>query len=449
MKRLLIVNLQKKLLDLVMILGINFLIYGLAQYLGLARVWINIDYVIVALCAISRFKWAYYPLWIMVFLSDLCLCLAQIFPFFRLSDILYILKFVLISSFYYQLACIAILGIICLNVWLNYKRHLDKHLLYSLLLVCSIGFCIQSIFVQKQHIFSSQAVEFVSLQFEGFHQAVNQNSEQLQLLKQPSIAVQQLEQRINIDKNPPNVLFIVAESLGALKNLETQNAVIAPLLKSEKIKNLQLDKASYVSATVQAELRELCQAEAKNFNLKDLQTGFENCLAQQFKQRGYMTTAMHGALGIMYDRKSWYPRAGFDQIIFRDTQQWKTRCYSFPGICDRELAAQVAAQFKQPQPQFFYWLTLNTHAIYDLRDLHQDGFDCVQYGVKSETETCRNLKLHWQFFHTLAQLLEQPQMENSIVIVVGDHTPAILDQIEKTEYFDENNVLILSFQTQS
>ena len=69
----------------------------------------------------------------------------------------------------------------------------------------------------------------------------------------------------------------------------------------------------------------------------------------------------------------------------------------------------------------------------------------MKFNIKPNLESCRNLKLQAQFFFHLAKVLKQPQMRGVDVIVVGDHTPAILNQSEKEEIFDGNNVLILNF----
>src|SRR5690606_39278501 len=56
----------------------------------------------------------------------------------------------------------------------------------------------------------------------------------------------------------------------------------------------------------------------------------------------------------------------------------------------------------QQQKQFVYWLTLNSHAPYDPRDIQKDLFPCEQFKIAAQSEVCRNFKIHAQFFEALA-----------------------------------------------
>src|SRR5690606_13493838 len=117
------------------------------------------------------------------------------------------------------------------------------------------------------------------------------------------------------------------------------------------------------------ELRELCMLQTNSYDLADLKQGFEPCLANRLKARGYSAVAMHGATGMMYDRRHWYPRAGFQEAIFFEDNIWPRRCFSFPGACDLDMLTEIEGFFAGPGSKFFYWLTLNSHAPYDRRDI--------------------------------------------------------------------------------
>ena len=229
-----------------------------------------------------------------------------------------------------------------------------------------------------------------------------------------------------------NILLIVVESWGQMKDQRIQNAILQPLLaERDRFQWMKTGQTPGDRATVEAELRYLCGLGARYLNLEPVTKGFEHCMPWQLKARGYATTAIHAADGGMHARKFWYPRAGFDRIIFHDTSSWKTHCYSFPGACDREImASTLPAAFAGKDRQFVHWMTLNTHAPYDERDLWMDAFDCVEYQLPEHGETCRLSKLHAQFFQQLAQVLVQPAMHGAEVFIVGDHSPPILDQDE-------------------
>ena len=303
----------------------------------------------------------------------------------------------------------------------------------------------EEINVSKHRLVDSLVKNFLILQFNDIKPSFREKQRQLIVIKVTANKLD-LEQRLLTHEKPQAVLFIIGESLGAPKDNTVLNAMLNPLLKQKQmLKNWDLSKIVYTGATVQAELRELCQVQAQNFNLQHLEQGFERCLPHYFNQQGYTTTAVHGALGLMYDRKYWYPRAGFQNLVFRDTQAWKTRCYSFPGVCDVEIAQEISNIFKQSPKSFVYWLTLNTHTNYDLRDVKKDLFDCQQYDISPSSEVCRNLKLQTQFFDTLARLVQQPHMNGVEVILVGDHTPSIINRNDKQAYFNGDHVLSLKF----
>jgi phosphoglycerol transferase MdoB-like AlkP superfamily enzyme len=182
-----------------------------------------------------------------------------------------------------------------------------------------------------------------------------------------------------------------------------------------------------------------------HYNLKDVTAGFENCLPNKLKQSGYDTHAIHGATGVMYDRVYWYPRAGFEHTTFFETNTWPRRCFSFPGACDIDMIETASKAFSSSQPTFLYWLTLNSHSVYDERDIHLDMFDCKQFDVDPTTQSCRNLKLHAQFFYSLAKSIDAGNFDGIEVIIVGDHAPIITSPEEKAAYFVDQQVPWVKF----
>lgn len=436
---------------------LNLSFYIVTYLLGLERVLINFDYLWVLGLIALNFKKSANLVFIVVFLSDVLLIIGQIFPFSRLIDIIYISKFIWVSATYYQILFIALSLILVFLIFVHFKINVEKKPWQILFIGMAILFIGETIYLQNSHhvqqkmefsehsLIDSLTKHFIFLQFKGMKQAAREQQTQVVSIK-PTATKLDLEQRLLSNEKPQAVLFILDESLGAPKDNAVLNAMLSPLVKQKAIlKDWHLSKIVYTGATVQAELRELCQVQAQNFNLQHLEQGFEYCLPHYFNEQGYTTTAVHGALGLMYDRKYWYPRAGFQNLVFRDTQQWKTRCYSFPGVCDREVAERISDIFKQSPKSFVYWLTLNTHTNYDLRDVEKDLFDCQKYGIASSSEVCRNLKLQTQFFDTLANLIQQPHMDGVEVFLVGDHTPSIINRNDKQAYFDGDHVLSLKF----
>jgi len=242
-----------------------------------------------------------------------------------------------------------------------------------------------------------------------------------------------------VEKTSSRLMLVVAESWGQELDPRIQQKLLQPL-QNLSGRKLEQGEVRPTGMTLAGELRELCHLVPMHYNLKPVEKGFEQCLPNQLRAAGYETLSLHAATGMMYDRLYWYPRVGFDRSVFFESRFWPRRCYSFPGGCDADMFDEVHSFFQKPGKRFLYWLTLNSHAPYDLRDLRNDRFDCAAFAIESSSEVCRNLKLQAQFFEGLAHALDQDVMRDVRVIVVGDHEPVIMDVAAKNKYFVSGRV---------
>lgn len=240
------------------------------------------------------------------------------------------------------------------------------------------------------------------------------------------------------------ILLIVNESWGVPHNAKIQQDILSEIKNNQKVQEFGLESIEFDGYTVAGELRELCQRRPIHYNLRSKQKGFENCLPNILKKEGFETISYHGAVSLMYDRKDWYPRAGFDHSYFMDSGlNLSSRCFSFPGICDIDISKKILSDFEKNNKVFVYWLTLNSHSPYDLRDLKIDHFNCEKFNLNLFSATCRNLKLQKQFFVTLNNMINSEKLSNVRVIVVGDHKPPISNKTE--DIFYEKLVPVLYF----
>lgn len=442
---------DKPIKTIIAVLLLNTLFFCISWGLGLNRIWLNVDYVVCCMFLAYGFKRIGIACLAFAMFADALLLLVQVFPFFRLDEIIYIIKFIFISSVYYQIYFFVLSVVFILAIVLYSRINLDKNTIRYAFLVFTLCFVCATFYSQfslkANTWFNSQLVNFIERQFFGFNQSLYADSKNL--INEPlSPTTRALYRQLsNPEKIPDKILFIVAESLGAPKQENILKDLLQPLLhlQNQTISPLEIQKPTYLMPTIHGELRELCHAVPQNLNLRDLKQGFEQCLPNKLKLLGYKTSAYHGALGLMYDRKDWYPRAGFEKTFFYESKPWQSRCYSFPGICDTEISYAIAEQFKSNDKQFVYWLTLNSHAPYDFRDIKYNLLECEKYSIDANSMSCRNLKLQAQFFYVLSKMIQQPQFSNTQVIIVGDHSPIIFDQTEKANVFDGNKVLMLKF----
>lgn len=433
----------------------NIALVVLAAWLDLGRPYVNLDYLLAAVLMFTKLRWLGMTLFVVFFATDVLALLAQIFQFIRLDNLIYLSKFVLQAPSEYQFSILGIFALFfCLTVlfWHIPKLTNAKHALVML----NIGLMAYGVYVYsdstntdklwrlaENHVVGSPTLHTIEHRSRGFLQTFNMDGPAFSGKKPASATALWQEKGL---QPAPKMLLVVSESWGVPVNTDVQKQLLAPLARlGNKILWQAEGELQFHGATVAGELREICNLSPNHFNLRDVTEGFDSCLPNYLRANGYHTSALHGASGVLYDRIYWYPRAGFDEITFFENKVWERRCYSYPGACDFEAIKVAEAALAQPGKQFFYWLTLNSHAIYDLRDLVIDVFDCNKYAIPDNSQVCRNLKLQAQFFFSLSQSIEAGNFAGVEVIIVGDHDPIITNLEEKTAHFADNKVPWVKF----
>jgi hypothetical protein len=221
------------------------------------------------------------------------------------------------------------------------------------------------------------------------------------------------------------IFFIVNESWGVPTDSRIQEALLGEIGVSYKYGEIP-----FRGVTVQGEVRELCGTFFQTYDMTNVDFDEYQCLPKLAQEKKYRTIAFHGASGTMYGRKEWYPKIGFEQSLFFEDFSFSRRCYSFPGACDSDVLGLISDKYYESENLFIYWLTLNTHSIYDLRDLDYDFLDCEPFFIPSQ-EACRNLKLQNQFFHNIGKFIKSHP--DAYIIIVGDHEPRLISSQEGFE----------------
>lgn len=302
-------------------------------------------------------------------------------------------------------------------------------------------FCVATFLIFEKKIIFSSLINFSEKQQNTFGDALDLKAMPI-IVGEPIGVTKKIYKQIEEKKlHSDKYLLIINESFGKPKNNEILKDIIKPILvDQEKYSEFQISYNIYNGATIHGEFRELCSASIENFNIKELALGYEKCLPNMLKEFGFNSISYHGALGVMYDRKYWYPKAGFNQSYFHESLNWKSRCYSFPGVCDVEFIPYIKHNFRHKKT-FVYWLTLNTHSPYDARDLEVDRFDCQKHHIEIDSQVCKNFKLQAQFFYNLSILFNDNSMRGVDVYIAGDHTPPIFNGNLKKMYFDGDNII--------
>ncbi|MFT0772859.1 sulfatase-like hydrolase/transferase [Psychrobacter aquimaris] len=446
-------NIKIILASLLIVLMPNMVMSLLAYLIDAKRLIINVDYFIPLLLLACRQRLLFVLAFIIISLADFLVLFTQLFPFIRLSDLVYLSKFAFISSTSYQLYGITLIVLIIAQIYLYlkvYKADYNKTLLV-LFNIIIFYYAYSAHFLDNSrggfltintHIVGSQLISNIDYMSSSFIQTYTMGGNAFQKSK----AKGSTADLFNHPDSHNKVLLVVNESWGVTSDASVQNDVLSPIINSLAVNQTKQGTLNFIGATIAGELRELCAKAPTHFNLKNQLEGFEDCLPNRYKDLGYHTVAVHGAIGFMYDREYWYPRAGFQEMMFRDQglNIPESRCYSFPGNCDTDIANRIVEKFADNDKLFLYWLTLNTHAIYDTRDLKTDLFDCSQHDIAADTADCRSLKLQKQFFYTLSQMIIDPALSGTRVIVVGDHEPPFIE--DSSTVFINEQVPIFEFE---
>lgn len=238
--------------------------------------------------------------------------------------------------------------------------------------------------------------------------------------------------------NRHNVVLVIVESLGNLLDDKARARIVAPIYDSRVTEkyNVSYGRIVYYGSTTSAEMRELCDTRAPYAEFT--KTSGNSCLPERLRMRGYATTAVHGFYAGMFGRNRWYPRTGFEKMDFGDTLMptMQRRCGgAFRGICDADLPPVIErAAAETKQPDFIYWLTLNTHIPVRPGEALTD-FKCEQpdngFGI---ARVCRMAELWHDVFDAVAKLALNPDIGPAEILVVGDHAPPLWSKRGRAEF---------------
>tara|TARA_B100002003_G_scaffold247267_1_gene278493 strand:- start:4650 stop:6050 length:1401 start_codon:yes stop_codon:yes gene_type:complete len=432
----------------------NLILFSIATLYGLERPYVNIDYAVVMLLAVLGSRVLAGFALIVAFFFDVLGLVGQIVPILRLADIFYISSFFGMAPLSYQIVGVALLFLLFFFMALFLQKdHKTRKPEFLICINFVVAAYLYSVFLPEaearqvwsnkdQGAVASQTVFGFNSRKTGFVESLSAEGEIFG--KVPvSGATSQWYSDAKVDDR---ILLIVSESWGVTDD-DIQSAVLKPIIEIEDhLDDVQRGSITFKGVTVEAEIRELCQLDLLHFNFEDHKSDLSVCLPNRLKEKGYVTHAFHGAAGMMYDRVRWYPDIGFQHSTFFESKKWPRRCFSFPGACDSDMASHVADSFIHDDKVFSYWLTLNSHHSYDPRDIHGETLDCEDSGIPEESQTCRNLNLHHQFFRDVARLINKPEMAGVRILIVGDHEPPITNKNEKLRYFEENKVPWISFK---
>ena len=238
-----------------------------------------------------------------------------------------------------------------------------------------------------------------------------------------------------------NVLLVVVEALGVPARPEEQAIFAAdwdrPAWRTRY--EVTTGTSRYFGSTRNGEMRELCGQWAE-YTITDFPD--VDCLPARFRAAGYETTAIHAFTGRFFNRKEWYPRMGFNQSVFKEDlyKAGARECDGvFIGACDVDIAPMIASRLKRAkEPQFIYWLTLNTHVPVGADPVL--GTEKCTLGSAQWRDDfpplCRLYQLHHHLADSISTMIMAKDFPDTDILIVGDHRPPIFDRHELARFRD-------------
>jgi len=228
----------------------------------------------------------------------------------------------------------------------------------------------------------------------------------------------------------PDIVFVLAESWGQEEDPSAAHGLIESYDQADihRKYTVRAGTVPFSGLTIPGEARELCES-SMGFGVLQIRSEWaENCLPWRLRQMGYETTGVHGYTGQMFYRSSWYPKVGFESMMFRDDfrrEGYKDCPGAFLGTCDSEVARWITqkASSTSDRPRFIYWVTLNAHLPVPANPPISNDTGCAGLnGQSTDPSLCswyRLVKNVHQSVTDMALMAKRP----TIFVVVGDHAP--------------------------
>jgi phosphoglycerol transferase MdoB-like AlkP superfamily enzyme len=228
----------------------------------------------------------------------------------------------------------------------------------------------------------------------------------------------------------PDIVFVLAESWGQEEDPGAAHGLIDSydVADIHRKYTVKAGTVPFSGLTIPGEARELCES-SMGFGVLQIRPEWaENCLPWRLRQMGYETTGVHGYIGQMFYRNSWYPKVGFESMKFRDDfrrEGYQDCPGAFLGTCDSEVARWISQKLSNnaDRPRFIYWVTLNAHLPVPVNPSISNEIGCAGLnGQSADPSLCswyRLVKNVHQSVTDMALMVKRP----TVFVVVGDHAP--------------------------
>ena len=233
------------------------------------------------------------------------------------------------------------------------------------------------------------------------------------------------------------LLVVMVENLGVFADPE-HNRRLFEGLQTQAVRaryRVREGVSPSVGATTSATLRELCGRWAAYRSILAGEGAKDHdCMPARLAAQGYETHAIHAYSGRMFDRFDWYPRIGFQHLVFEEQMRARGergRCGAvFRSACDQAAANLVKRLLTESgdQPRFVYWLTVDSHMPIEPLD-GGSRWDCMAGGPFGNKTVCLVAQIWADVIDATAGIATDPGLAApTAILVVGDHPPGFVSR---------------------
>ncbi len=240
----------------------------------------------------------------------------------------------------------------------------------------------------------------------------------------------------------PNVVLVLLESWGIEKDSSVRLALVQPYAHPDLLARYQVlqGKVPFYGSTVAGEARELCGNRIGLHIMNLSPQALQNCLPGRLAAQGYHSMALHGMDARMFNRSAWWSNIGFQEQWFRDRflQQGLPNCIgAFTGICDASIAEWIGHSLgrKTPDPEFVYWVTLNSHLPLPLPSSLPVPATCsVTPYLSQQPALCSWYQLVSNVHESVSQIAMGNLARPTVFVIVGDHAPPFANPALRSQF---------------
>jgi hypothetical protein len=415
----------------------NLFFYVLSHYIFIVRALVNVDYLLLGVLTYFLPFVVSYILFILIFVADF---IYSILPSYHFTDANILKSLQHVVNINLTLVCIgAVIAFIALYFILKYLKSI-ANLRSALLCLTTLLLIVAIDMIFEKNKFGLQDNLTIKLNMvsSAIHKTVAVSKKILRVDNPPlqenvASASKIIFENLQSEHLPTRIVYVITESIGHFKEKAANDLQYSAFDQPKLLAKYTFHRGAvpFTGTTVPGEIRELCRMHIDTVHPKAQHLPSDHCLIAQLQDLGFHTTAYHGFTGAFFNRLEWYPKVGFDEILFineiDEALEIRTRCgTTFKGACDTEITDLVTKKLldKDHDKVFIYWLTLNTHLPIPP---NENNLNCNRSeATKDYDDICTSVKQHDLLFKEIATLAANPALPPTLFVLVGDHAPPYL-----------------------